>query len=1678
MNKKRIGKLLFLIVFLITLVIGFSYAFSNWNYIGSTFNKLTSSDLEISLLESETNVISLNNAFPMTDEEGLDTDSFDFAVTSKTVKEEGIRYTISIEKLEADTGYTFLNDSDVKIYLEDYEGNVLLEPTLISNLDNYKLYTGSHVHDSTNNELQDKYKLKVWIDQSKENDAKSWDLDTKIQYKFKLNINNEETNNTFTVNAVAEGGTITGSNSKKVVSGGEVRFDTSPTETYSETSVSCTNSQNGTIKNGKLVVTNVTSNTTCTITYTPSKTVLYTDGTLIINEKASDRASNITTHGAVRNEYQALSNQNAYIFNSTSSQPWYSNRESITRVEIGQKIQPTNTQYWFSQLTKMSYGDFTNLDTSNVTNMISMFDGTGTNSSVTSFEIIGLNNWNTLKVTDMRGMFHQIGLYATTWSIGDLSNWDTSKVTTMSQMFTSAGGNATTWSIGDLSNWDTSKVTDMSYMFQGAGYSATMFELDLSNWYTSNVTNMSYMFYDAGESATTWSIGDLSSWDTSKVTTMHAMFFSAGYHATNFNISYIENWDTSKVTSMYYMFASAGRSATTWSIGDLSNWDTSQVTTMSSMFSSAGRSATTFDIGNLSSWDTSKVTDMSEMFVSAGRSATTWSIGDLSNWDTSKVTDMSNMFNSAGYNATTWRIGDLSRWNTSNVTRMGQMFRESGNNATAWNNIGTLDVYATDIYQMFYNSSKATATLNIYSNPSSDNSGYKLSFYSAATADDALIVVNGSCNTTNIDNIIATKSSSSHVIKGIQFGCGADTEYPVVLDAQGGTIPSSAGWTLLNDGGVAPKNYVENTALGMLPIPTYRNYEFLGWYTKQEGGTKVTSSTNVTKSMNLYAHYNIPSWNVSVSVNNGTVSGDTYKIVKDYNNATFNVSTTLEGTYVSSVTCTNGQYGAVNNGIATIYNVTNNTACTIEYSDAGSTVLYTDGTLVINEKASDREANITTHGAVTNEYAAMSNSNAYVFSNSILQPWYSQRASVTRVEMGQKIQPTDTKRWFYNLTKMSYGDFTNLDTSQSTSMDQMFYQTGYNSSVTSFELIGLDSWNTSNVTTMFSIFCQAGRYATTWSIGDLSNWDTSKVTNAEQMFTEAGYNATTFNIGSLFSWNTSKITITKNMFTEAGYNATIWNIGDISTWNTSKVANMDYMFYRAGYNAGTFDIGNLSNWDTSKVTSMSSMFNDAGRNATTWTIGDLSNWDTSKVTSMSSMFSNAGYSATTWTIGDLSNWDTSKVTTMNEMFSSTGENVTTFELDLSNWNVSSVTNMYGMFSGAGSNATTWSIGDLSNWDTSKVTTMAGMFSNAGQRSATFSLNLSEWNVSKVTTMQSMFYRAGEYSTTWIIGNLTSWDTSRVNDMSQMFYYAGREASSFNSIGTLNIYASNTMRMFGFSYYIKATLNLYNSPTSYTEMFSSSTFKSGALITLNYNCTTAGVVDSLIATKISSDSNVVKGTNLDGTCPDRTISVTVNNGTINTSSTTVPNLGSATFDLTPTSGYSHPSVSCTNGQNGSMSGNTLTVSNVVSDTTCTVTYYDAIDVNLTENDATYPWVETSGVWKSGNYNVNSSTSTITSESFTLTNGGAVSFDWAVSSESANYDYLYYTIYKDGVAVSGTGTSTKIGGNNTVVDEANLSYTTVSKELDAGTYTIAFSYRKDGSVDKGLDRGYVKNIFVLK
>ena len=130
-----------------------------------------------------------------------------------------------------------------------------------------------------------------------------------------------------------------------------------------------------------------------------------------------------------------------------------------------------------------------------------------------------------------------------------------------------------------------------------------------------------------------------------------------------------------------------------------------------------------------------------------------------------------------------------------------------------------------------------------------------------------------------------------------------------------------------------------------------------------------------------------------------------------------------------------------------------------------------------------------------------------------------------------------------------------------------------------------------------------------------------------------------------------------------------------------------------------------------------------------------------------------------------------------------------------------------------------------------------------------------------------------------------------------------------------------------------------------------------------------------------------------------------------------------------------------------------------------------------NDNTNPWEEIDGVWKSTTQGKNSTTTNLTFD-FTLASTSTVSFDWSVSSELASYDYIYYTITKDGTTISGTGDSTKIGGTTYGTTEDAISYTNKSIDLDPGNYKITFTYRKDGSVQKGTDRGYVKNLSILE
>ena len=483
----------------------------------------------------------------------------------------------------------------------------------------------------------------------------------------------------YEVNVVVQNGVINGDSTKRVKYNENGIFNITPSIENALGVVTCTNNQKGVFKDNQVIIKNVSNDTTCTVKVTDEMTTLYEDGTFIINEQNTNRNSNIEKHGKVTNEYNAMDSDNSYSFGYYNKAPWGGEGEQIKNVKIEKTVKPISTAYWFYDLKNMEKGDFTNLDTSNVTNMWSMFENAGRNATTFNLD---LSSWDTSKVTNMSDMFDYAGYNATTWSIGDLSSWDTSKVKNMSDMFEYAGSKVTTWSIGDLSSWDTSNVTNMRTMFHGVGYKATTFHLDLSSWDTSKVTNMEGMFSAAGRNATTFNL-DLSSWDTSKVTNMRIMFYMAGENTTTWNIGDLSSWNISSVTNMSSMFSSAGTNATIFSL-DLSSWDTSKVTSMSHMFNSTGYNTTTFNL-DLSSWNTSNVTDMSYMFESAGYNATTFNLIGLEKWDTSNVRYMSYMFSGVGYKATTFNLVGLEKWDTSNVTNMSYMFSGTGYNTTTFN---------------------------------------------------------------------------------------------------------------------------------------------------------------------------------------------------------------------------------------------------------------------------------------------------------------------------------------------------------------------------------------------------------------------------------------------------------------------------------------------------------------------------------------------------------------------------------------------------------------------------------------------------------------------------------------------------------------------------------------------------------------------------------------------------------------------------------------------------------------------------------------------------------------------------------------------------------------------------------------------------------------------------------
>ena len=655
-KKKQLLLSIGLVLILVLMIVGISYAAFKFVGLGNKPNTITTGAITMEYEES-TNTISMTGALPTTDATGkvrlTAGEYFDFTIKSSIKGNTNINWEIAAEDITPSSAKK-MDGKNIKFYLTKLNGDneeevmapKVYNATTSSNTKTGRpsgvmsLATGTMSASETTN-----YRLRMYVDED--------------------------------YNPQGDGGGL--SFSVKINAYGKVKE--APTGSKMKAYMTQANSDNQNLPETDFHTNDYRSKIT-TITTKKDNIVPETaveswdiseagDGSVMAYVEKTDEVLEPMpepgpTNAKIYSNDEKVNDISKTIYATPLSE---TNTTYAYKLTIGGKggiIANESMIVYFVGFYKMTSIDLSALDTSEVTDMRNMFQY---NESLTSLDV---SNFDTSKVTNMSDMFAECSSLTNL----DVSNFDTSEVTNMDSMFSECRSLTSL----DVSKFDTSKVTNMGCMFKSCSsltsldvskfdtsnvtYMGAMFaycenltSLDVSKFYTSNVTDMGHMFGDC-RSLTSLNV---SKFDTSKVTDMSWMFGECG-SLTSLDVS---KFNTSQVTEMYCMFTSC----TSLTSLDVSKFDTSSVTNMNGMFDSCKR-LTSLD---LSSFDTSQVTNMEHMFR--------WCNGltslDLSSFNTSQVTDMDGMFN---YCRKLTQITVSNKWVIKSGVSTTEMFSNCGTN--------------------------------------------------------------------------------------------------------------------------------------------------------------------------------------------------------------------------------------------------------------------------------------------------------------------------------------------------------------------------------------------------------------------------------------------------------------------------------------------------------------------------------------------------------------------------------------------------------------------------------------------------------------------------------------------------------------------------------------------------------------------------------------------------------------------------------------------------------------------------------------------------------------------------------------------------------------------------------------------------------------------------------------
>ena len=896
--------------------------------------------------------------------------------------------------------------------------------------------------------------------------------------------------------------------------------------------------------------------------------------------------------------YQTLEIPKSSVY--SSDWPWYrvnsTIKRSVTSVRFDGKVKAKGS------LASMFYGfnnlknfDFSNLDTSEVTNVDYLFQST----AIETFDLRA-SGLNFSSVTRMGGMFYACSKLTK----ADFSRAYLSSVTSIHSMFYSC----TSLTDFDFTDADLESLTDTSYMFQGC---TVLESYDPQKLDTSKVKSAYGMF----RGCTKFQSFDLAAMDLGNATNINNMFYGcSGLTSVNVNGA-----NTRNVTNMNGMFTYC----TALQNFDFTGMNTASVQSMSNMFESCKALKSV----NIEGASTGNVTSMSNMF----KNCTSLESFSFDNLDLHSLVNVNNMFEGC----TALQEMNFTSSDLSAVKNLKEMFKGCTSLETV--NMEGSDFSSAENLSYMFTGCTALTSLNV----KNTNLG---------AAKDLSYMLNGCTSLTSVE-MKGADLSSAETMSHMFNGCTALTTFDM-KDIDMSSVKDLSylfsGCTALSTVSVTDVDFGAVTTLSYMFDKCTRLTSFDFGDVNLRSVTDISYMFNGCTSLNYVNFTEVDMGSVEnmsymfngcTSLTNIEIKDSDFSSVKDLSrmfkgcsnlktfvaeNTDFRSVETLEELFMQCRKLTDVSFRNTNLSSAKSMKDMFRACAALRNVDLSGmdTGLVEDMSGLF--AGCEALASVDLSSLDTSSVKTMN----YMFG-------LCQRLTSIDLSNMDTGNVTDMASMFYGCQSLTELDLSDLDTHSVVDMSHMF------TNVVSMPVIDISSFDTSSVTNMqgmFEVNNLATRRPVTHTIR-LGNIDTSKVEDMSNMFHQY-YVGTELNNIDLENLDTGSVKNMEAMFE----NCTAFTKLDISTFDTGKVENMRRMFG----GCSNVESINLSGLDLSSVQNMAAFCSGDKKlkNIDFTGVKWAEEGGESQLTNLSYMFDNCISLETI----DFNNMQTENVTTMGGMF--------------------------------------------------------------------------------------------------------------------------------------------------------------------------------------------------------------------------------------------------------------------------------------------------------------------------------------------------------------------------------------------------------------------------------------------